>query len=334
MNKIRTAVIGGGKMGSIHARVYSTLDTAELLAIVDTDKQRAEKLAAEFNCKALSGYEELIGSVDAVTISTPTQAHYEVAKTFITAGIAVMIEKPLAASIQQGKEIVALAKKHNVVVAVGHSERCNPVVQAVKRLNIEPKFIEAHRISPYPFRSTDIGVVMDVMIHDIDIILSLAGGKVKSVDAAAINVIADNEDICNVRIAFDNGCVANITASRLALKTERKVRLFSRQAYLSLDYFKKEGIVIKAAPNVDVVNWIRQQQQNESFDFANVNWPDMLHIEQLDIEDGEPLRLEQQAFLKAVADKDSQPEVTAEDALAAMQCAEMILESARNHKWD
>ena len=334
MNKIRTAVIGGGKMGSIHARVYSTLDTAELIAVVDTDKQRAEKLAAEFNCKALSEYEELIGSVDAVTISTPTQAHYEVAKTFITAGIAVMIEKPLAASIQQGKEIVALAKKHNVVVAVGHSERCNPVVQAVKRLNIEPKFIEAHRISPYPFRSTDIGVVMDVMIHDIDIILSLAGGKVKSVDAAAINVIADNEDICNVRIAFDNGCVANITASRLALKTERKVRLFSRQAYLSLDYFKKEGIVIKAAPNVDVVNWIRQQQQNESFDFANVNWPDMLHIEQLDIEDGEPLRLEQQAFLKAVADKDSQPEVTAEDALAAMQCAEMILESAREHKWD
>ena len=334
MNKIKTAVIGGGKMGSIHARVYSTLDTAELLAIVDTDKQRAEKLAAEFNCKALSGYEELIGSVDAVTISTPTQAHYEVAKTFITAGVAVMIEKPLAASIQQGQEIVDLAKKHNVVVAVGHSERCNPVVQAVKRLNIEPKFIEAHRISPYPFRSTDIGVVMDVMIHDIDIILSLAGGKVKSVDAAAINVIADNEDICNARIAFDNGCVANITASRLALKTERKVRLFSRQAYLSLDYFKKEGIVIKAAPNVDVVNWIRQQQQNESFDFANVNWPDMLHIEQLDIEDGEPLRLEQQAFLKAVADKDSQPEVTAEDALAAMQCAEMILESARDHKWD
>ena len=334
MNKIKTAVIGGGKMGSIHARVYSTLDTAELLAIVDTDKQRAEKLAAEYNCKALSGYEELIGSVDAVTISTPTQAHYEVAKTFITAGIAVMIEKPLAASIQQGQEIVDLAGKHNVVVAVGHSERCNPVVQAVKRLNIEPKFIEAHRISPYPFRSTDIGVVMDVMIHDIDIILSLAGGKVKSVDAAAINVIADNEDICNVRIAFDNGCVANITASRLALKTERKVRLFSRQAYLSLDYFKKEGIVIKAAPNVDVVNWIRQQQQNERFDFANVNWPDMLHIEQLDIEDGEPLRLEQQAFLKAVADKDSQPEVTAEDALAAMQCAEMILESARDHKWD
>ena len=321
-------------MGSIHARVYSTLNTAELLAIVDTDKQRAEKLAAEYNCKALSGYEELIGSVDAVTISTPTQAHYEVAKTFITAGIAVMIEKPLAASIQQGKELVDLAGKHNVVVAVGHSERCNPVVQAVKRLNIEPKFIEAHRISPYPFRSTDIGVVMDVMIHDIDIILSLASGKVKSVDAAAINVIADNEDICNARIAFDNGCVANITASRLALKTERKVRLFSRQAYLSLDYFKKEGIVIKAAPNVDVVNWIRQQQQNENFDFANVNWPDMLHIEQLDIEDGEPLRLEQQAFLKAVADKDSQPEVTAEDALAAMQCAEMILESARNHKWD
>ena len=175
---------------------------------------------------------------------------------------------------------------------------------------------------------------MDVMIHDIDIILSLAAGNIKEVRAVGVNVIADNEDICNARIVFDNGCVANITASRLALKTERKVRLFSRQAYLSLDYLKKEGIIIKAAPNVNVVNWIRDQQKNDDFDFTNVNWPDMLHIEQLQIEDAEPLRLEQQAFLKAVARKDARPEVTAEEALAAMQCAEMILSSAKKHKWD
>jgi predicted dehydrogenase len=245
-----------------------------------------------------------------------------------------MIEKPLATSIEQGREIVALAKKHNTVVAVGHSERCNPVVQAMKRFNIEPKFIEAHRISPYPFRSTDIGVVMDVMIHDIDIILSLAASGIKKIDAVGVNVIGEHEDICNARIVFDNGCIANVTASRLALKTERKVRLFSRQAYLSLDYLKKEGIVIKSAPNVDVVKWIQEHQQADDFDFSEVNWPDLLHMEQLDIEDTEPLRVEQEAFLKAVAEKDARPEVTAEEGLAAMECAARILAAVKEHKWD
>ena len=204
----------------------------------------------------------------------------------------------------------------------------------MKRLNIEPKFIEAHRISPYPFRSTDIGVVLDVMIHDIDIILSLAAGGIKNIDAVGVNVIGEHEDICNARIVFDNGCIANVTASRLALKTERKVRVFSRQAYLSLDYLKKEGIVIKAAPNVDVVKWIKEHQQAGDFDFSEVNWPDLLHIEQLDIEDAEPLRVEQEAFLKAVAEKDAQPEVTAEEGLAAMECAEKILAAVKKHKWD
>ncbi|HIJ67052.1 MAG TPA: Gfo/Idh/MocA family oxidoreductase [Planctomycetes bacterium] len=334
MTKIRTAVVGAGKMGSIHARVYSRLTGCELVGIVDIQRDRADRLAAQYNCKAFTDCESLFGKVDAVTISAPTIHHLGLAKAFIENNVAVMIEKPLAANIEQGREIVALAKKHNIIAAVGHSERCNPVVQAMKRLNIEPKFIEAHRISPYPFRSTDIGVVMDVMIHDIDIILSLAAGAIKKIDAVGVNVIGDHEDICNARIVFDNGCIANVTASRLALKTERKVRLFSRQAYLSLDYLKKEGIVIKADPNVDVVEWIKEHQQAGDFDFSEVNWPDLLHIEQLDIEDTEPLRLEQEAFLKAVAEKYAKPEVTAEEGLAAMQCAEKILAAAKKHKWD
>ncbi|RKY06532.1 MAG: gfo/Idh/MocA family oxidoreductase [Planctomycetota bacterium] len=252
---------------------------------------------------------------------------------FIDHGIAVMIEKPLAASTAEAREIVDLAAKNKVVVAVGHSERCNPVVQAMKRLHIEPKFIEANRISPYPFRSTDVGVVLDVMIHDIDIILSLAASPVGKVDAVGVNVIADHEDICNARIVFENGCIANITASRLALKTERKVRVFSSQAYLSLDYLKKEGIIIKADGNVNVVEWIRARQQEDNFDFGDVNWMDMLHIEQLDIQDAEPLRVEQQAFLEAVAGKSDRPEVTAEEGLAAMECAEAILAAVKEHKW-
>ena len=334
MNKIRTAVVGAGKMGSIHAKVYSELDVCELVGVVDTEKEHADKLAGQYGCQPFTDCEPLIGRVDAVTISAPTIHHRDLAKTFIENNVAVMIEKPLATSVEEGREIVALAKKHNTVVAVGHSERCNPVVQAMKRLNIEPKFIEAHRISPYPFRSTDIGVVMDVMIHDIDIILSLAASGIKKVDAVGVNVIGEHEDICNARLVFDNGCIANVTASRLALKTERKVRLFSRQGYLSLDYLKKEGIVIKSAPNVDVVKWIQEHQQADDFDFSEVNWPDLLHIEQLDIEDAEPLRVEQEAFLKAVAEKRARPEVTAEEGLAAMECAAKILAAVKEHKWD
>ena len=333
MSKLRTAVVGAGKMGAIHSKVYSQLNESELVAVVDIQKDKADILAGQYGCQAFTDIEALIDKVDAVTISAPTVNHLELAKGFIENNIAVMIEKPLAASVVQAREIVELAKKHNTIVAVGHSERCNPVVQAMKRLDIEPRFIEANRISPYTFRSTDIGVVMDVMIHDIDIILSLAASGIKKIDAVGVNVIGDYEDICNARIVFENNCVANITASRVALKTERKVRVFSSQAYLSLDYLKKEGVIIKAAPNVDVVKWI-QEHQAQDFDFADVNWPDLLHIEQLDIEDAEPLRIEQQSFLKAVSDKQARPEVTAEDGLAAMECAEMILASIKEHKWE
>jgi predicted dehydrogenase len=333
MAKLRTAVIGAGKMGKIHAKVYSKLDSAELVAIADSNAERAGALAEQFGCRAVSEPAALIGQVDAVTISTPTVAHFETAKLFIENGIPVLIEKPLAANTGQGRQIVELAKKHNVVVAVGHSERCNPVVQAMKRLNIEPMFIEVTRVSPYPFRSMDIGVVRDVMNHDIDIILSLANSPVQKGDAAGVNVIADHEDICNARIGFENGCIANVTASRLALKTERKVRVFSRQAYLSLDYFRKEGIVIKTDPNIDVVKWVREHQEKQDFDFSQVKWPELLNIEQLPIEDAEPLRLEQQAFLDAVAGKTARPEVTAEEGLAALQCAEQILASIQAHRW-
>lgn len=334
MNKIRTAVIGAGKMGAIHAKVSSQLEIAELVAVVDTDKEKAEKLAAQYNCRSFTSCEGLVGNVDAVTISTPTIHHYQLAKMFIENNIAVMIEKPLTATIEQGRRIVELAKKHNIIAAVGHSERCNPVVQAVKRLQIQPMFIEANRISPYPFRSTDIGVVLDVMIHDIDIILSLAASPIKKVDAVGVNVIGDHEDICNARIVFESGCIANVTASRLALKTERKVRLFSKQAYLSLDYLKKGGIIIKTAPNVNVVEWIKEKQEQGDFDFSTTNWTDLLHIEQLDIEDAEPLRVEQESFLSAVSEKTTRPEVTAEEGLAAMECAEMILNSIKQHKWE
>jgi predicted dehydrogenase len=306
------------------------------VAVVDTDIDKARKLARKYKCSAFADSKDILGKVDAVTIATPTTAHYELAKFFIENGVAVMIEKPLASDVSQGREIVELARNRGVVAAVGHSERCNPVVQAMKRLQIEPRFIEATRISPYPFRSTDIGVVLDVMIHDIDIILSLAASKVEKVDAVGIGVIdPDKEDICNARIVFENGCIANVTASRLALKTERKVRVFSRQAYLSLDYFGKTGTIIKAdTDNIELINKIRQLKEGGTFDLLKTDWTKLVHYEKLQIDDKEPLRLEQESFLKAVADKGLKPEVSVEEGLAALQCAEMILDCVKKHKWD
>ncbi len=334
MDKLRTAVVGAGKMGEIHARVYSQLPQSKLVALVDIDLDKARRLAKKHRCEASSSAAELIGKVDAVTIAAPTTEHYALARTFIEADIPVLIEKPIASDADQARAIVELARQKKCLVAVGHSERCNPVVQAIKRLNIEPKFIESTRISPYPFRSTDVGVVLDIMIHDIDIILSLAADKVAKVEAVGIGVIDDNEDICNARITFENGCIANITASRLALKTERKVRVFSKQAYLSVDYLKKTGVVIKAAPNINVIEKIRELKKAGAFALLKQKWSELLHVEKLDVSDAEPLRLEQEAFLRAVADKSLRPEVSAEEGLAAMQCAESILASMRTHSWE
>jgi len=332
--KIRTAVVGAGKMGSIHAKVYSQLPDSQLVAVVDADKAKASQLAEKYGCEVYTDCAEILGKVDAVTIATPTTTHLELAKLFLRNRIPVLVEKPLASSVREGRKIVSWARRYDTVVAVGHSERCNPVAQALKRLDIEPKFIEAQRVSPYPFRSTDVGVVLDIMIHDIDIILSLARSKIKRVDAVGVTVIQGGEDICNARLVFDNGCIANLTASRLALKTERRVRVFSRQAYVSIDYLKKGGIVIKTDPNKNVVDMIKEWRGRSDFNPASVNWPDLLHVEQLAIDDKEPIRLEQEAFLRAVKDRSFAPEVSAEEGLAALRCAQKILRAVRKHKWD
>jgi predicted dehydrogenase len=334
MDKIRTAVVGAGKMGTIHAKVYQQMSQTQLVAVVDTDLNKARKLAKKYKAQAFEDYSQLLGKVDAVTIASPTTSHLELASAFIKQNIPVLIEKPLATNVDECKKIVDLAQQYNTIVAVGHSERCNPVVQAMKRLNIEPKFIEAHRISPYPFRSTDISVVLDVMIHDIDIILSMAQSRIKKVEAVGVAVIDDKEDICNARITFENDCIANVTASRLALKTERKLRVFSKQAYISVDYLKQYGIVIQADPNLDVVKWVKEKRKLKSFDFLKFKWKDLLHVEELKIDDKEPLRLEQEAFIAAVTDSSVKPEVSAEEGLAAMECAEKILQSVKEHSWD
>ena len=247
--------------------------------------------------------------------------------------IPVLVEKPLALSLPEARKLLKLAQENDCILQVGYSERFNPVVQAMQRLHIEPKFMESQRVSPFPFRSTDVGVVLDIMIHDIDIMLSLAQSEVEDIRASGVRVLGQHEDIANVRLEFANGCVANLTASRLALKTERKIRIFSEQAYLSLDYLKKTGTLITKTANIDMVQWLRkQQQQDGSIDPSKMNWLELVHVETLNIDDREPLALEQEAFVKSVLEG-SRPEVSAEDAVAAMELAERIIEIINKKQW-
>jgi len=251
MEVIRTAVVGAGRMGAIHARVCHSLPGVRLVAIVDSDPARAGALAGQFGCRACTSCEEILDQVDAVTLSAPTVTHLSLAEVFLRRRIPVLVEKPLAATVSEGRRIVALAGRFDTVVAVGHSERCNPAVQAMRPLAVEPRFIETYRVSPFPFRSMDVSVVLDVMIHDIDIVLSLVGSPLKRIDAVGAGVVGAEEDLCSARLVFANGCVANLTASRLALRTERWIRVFTRDAYLSVDYLKKTGSVVRAGAHQD-----------------------------------------------------------------------------------
>lgn len=333
MNKLRTAVIGAGKMGRLHSRIYSQMDQVELVAIVDTQLEKAQQLTVEYGGTAYQNHSEILDKVDAVTVAVPTEFHADVTRPFLARRIPVMVEKPLAENLTEAKRMLQLARDNNCILQVGYSERFNPVVQAMRRLNFTPRFMEAHRISPYTFRSTDVGVVLDMMIHDIDIVVSLAQSKVKDIAAVGVNVLSQHEDIANVRLLFANGCVANLTASRLALKTERKIRVFSDQAYLSLDYLRKTGTMISKTANIDMVQLLRQQSRDGQIDLLNADWAKMVNVETLDIDDREPLRLEQEAFVQAVVDQ-TRPQVSAEDAVTAMELADRIVSEINRHQWD
>ena len=334
MTKLRTAVIGAGRMGQLHSRIYSRMDQVELVAVVDSDKAKAKAVTDEYGGQPYEHPEQIVELVDAVTVAVPTEFHAKVAEPFLVRGIGLLVEKPIASTLADAKQMLKLARENRCTLQVGYSERFNPVVQAMHRLEFTPRFMDAQRISPYTFRSTDVGVVLDMMIHDIDIILSLANSTVKDLQAIGVNVLGEHEDIANVRLTFASGCVANLMASRLALKTDRKIRVFSEQAYLSLDYLKKTGIMISKTANMDMVQLIRQQQNSQGqMDMANADWSDMVNIENLDIDEREPLHLEQEAFVKAVAEG-SRPQVSAEDAIAAMELAERIVQTISEHQWE
>jgi predicted dehydrogenase len=255
--------------------------------------------------------------------------HREVAEKLIRKGIACLIEKPLAGTVADGLAIIEAAKSSTAIVQVGHIERFNPAFSAVQRLNIQPRFIEVTRISPLTFRSIDVGVVLDMMIHDIDIVLQLAASDVEKIDAVGVSVIGQVEDICNARVTFANGCVANITASRLALKTERRIRLFSTDAYLSVDYQKRYGIIARRGENLAAIrDAVARIRTGEITDITQINFMDLINVQELEIGEVDPLRAELESFVDAAMGKCA-PAVTAEQGLAAVKLATRIVESIK-----
>ncbi len=330
---IPVAVVGAGHMGKHHIRHYSQMEGARLVAVVDSNVERAKALAEPLGAWYGPSPEPRLGEVQAVNIAVPTVHHLAVARPLIERGIHVLIEKPLAQSVEDADAMVQLARKHGVVVQVGHTERFNPAVRAVERMGLRPKFVETHRISPFTFRSADVGVVFDLMIHDIDILLNLMRDEVARVDAVGVNVLGPHEDIANARVMFRGGGVANLTTSRLALKTERKLRAFAENAYVSLDYQKKIGIAVTLDRNFDVLKWAREQNIEDLSQATGLDYSKMLKVEPLVIDDRDPLRTELEAFLDCIR-TGKRPPVSVEDGAAAVRLASQIVAALSAHRWD
>ena len=331
--RLPIAVIGAGHMGRHHVRTYAEMPGVRLVAVIDADIDRARKLAEPCHARWAERLTPEIGDVAAVSVAVPTVQHLDVSRPLIERGIHLLIEKPLAPSSADAEQIAALARRHSVIVQVGHTERFNPVVRAVDRLGLRPKFVETHRISPFTFRSADIGVVFDLMIHDLDILLHLVRDEVQKVDAVGVNVLGKHEDIANARVTCRGGAVANLTASRLALKTERKLRVFAEKAYVSLDYQKKIGVAITLDRNLDVLKLARERNLDDLSQLAGHDFGKLVHVEPLQIDDKDPLRDELESFVECVRTK-CKPAVSAEDGVAAVRLAEQIVACIQAHRWD
>jgi len=295
MKKISVAVIGTGHLGSRHAKLYQELENCSLAAVCDTDKNRLGQISAELKTPAFTDYREIFDKVNAVSIAVPTNLHYKIAADFLNNNIHVLIEKPITSNLKEADSLIKLAKKKNLILQVGHIERFNSAFSAIQGLIKEPRFIECHRLSPFPNRSLDIGVVLDLMIHDIDIVLGLVNSPVKKIEALGIPVLTKLEDIANVRITFKNGCVCNMTASRISDEWMRKIRIFLNNTYISLDYKKEEAFIYRKSQ-------------------AGIN------KEIIPIEKEQPLKKELSSFIKSISEN-TPPLVSGEAGRQALSMA-------------
>jgi predicted dehydrogenase len=245
MKKLRIGVVGVGHIGSNHARIYSELRNAELVAILDIDPARADEIGEKYKAKAVASLNEFAGMIDAASVATPTSAHFSIARDLLAQGKHLLIEKPITEKTSDARDLAQVAAEKRLVLQVGHVERFNPVLSALEQRLSHPRFIEAHRLSPYPNRSTEIGVVLDLMIHDLEIILHLVDSTLENIDAVGVPVLSRGEDIANARLRFASGCIANVTSSRISPERMRKIRVFQEDAYLSLDYQGQSGEIYR-----------------------------------------------------------------------------------------
>jgi predicted dehydrogenase len=307
MQKIRAAVIGVGYLGRFHAQKYAQAPGCELVALVDARPEAAAPLAAELGTRATREHRELLGSVDAVSIVTPTPTHFAIAREFLETGAHVLVEKPITDTPTQARELIALAARTGRILQVGHLERFNAAILAAVPHLKAPRFIECHRLAPYRERGTDVNVVLDLMIHDIDIVQTIVGAPITSIDAVGTPVFSEEIDIANARLRFANGCVANATASRVSLKTERKMRIFEDDAYLSLDLQQKILTLIRKRPASEVPGALP------------------VTIEEQSLEAGDALKAEIESFLDCIR-HGRPPVVPGEAGLMALQTATRITE--------
>jgi len=306
VESITVGVVGVGHHGRQHVRICGDLPGVVLTAIVDTDPEALRQVAQQWDATSFSDYRDITSQVDAVSIATPTVSHHKIAHYFLSSGKDVFLEKPMASTVEEAEDLIRLADEKQRVLQIGHVERFNPAIKALAGLLKEPRFIECHRLARYNPRGCDVGVVLDLMIHDIDIILTLVNDHIKSVSAVGVNVLSNSEDIANARIEFERGCIANITASRVSADNMRKIRVFQQDAYISLDYEKQAGLIYR---KVD-----RQIVQSP-----------------VPTEKAEPLKLELESFFQSIR-TGSRPPVSAEQGKRALEIAMQIIREiqARN----
>jgi predicted dehydrogenase len=312
MSKIRAAVIGVGYLGRFHAQKYAQLPVCELVAVVDGREEVRKAVAGELGTQAVDDYRGLLGKVDAVSVVTPTPAHFEIADAFLAGGAHVLVEKPITETPEQARALIAQAAKFNRILQVGHLERFNAAVLAAEPHISSPRFMECTRLAPYKERGTDVNVVLDLMIHDIDLIQSLADSEIESIEAIGTPVFSGEIDIANARIRFANGCVANTTASRVSMKTERKLRIFEDAAYISLDLQQK------------ILTLIRKRDGEPQPGQLPVN------IEEANLEQGDALKSEIESFLDCIRNN-KRPLVSGEDGLRALETAIRISEQVHTY---
>ncbi len=302
---LRIAVIGAGSLGQHHARIYASLEEARLVAVVDTDPDRATAIAARHGVAALTSYRDLPPDLDAVSVAVPTSAHAPVVEGCLSRDLAVLVEKPMAPTLAEAASMVRAAARAGKPLCVGHTERFNPIVRAAREHVRDPRFIETHRLGVFTARSTDVDVVLDLMIHDLDVILSLVPSPVASIDSVGVHALTDKVDIANARLRFENGCVANVTASRISADRVRKLRVFESDSYLSIDYARQEGVIytLRRSPGAS---------------------PEIVR-DLVVAENEEPLLAELRTFLRRVRGEDA-PVVTAEEGLRALETALRIVE--------